>query len=221
MYRPRASCRRCSRSLVAIPRPRRFGSVRMLLSSSCPGSSPARAPVPTISLSTEATQRRTPGACSPRRSSACRLSAGAVGARSSRCAPRNAPRLGWAKSARSIVSRIVACCRDHVAVTFRTVRDGHHLDGLSSATTARRQRPHGITHRDALSAAYPDAGPEHLPRRVQRSMPSASLWLGMCHEGGPWAAHGVEPAGGQAAHGTAAGADRDERADRQRRPLDH
>lgn len=105
----------------------------MPLSSSCPGSSAARAPVPAISSPTEATHRRTCGVCSPRRSSACRLSAGAVGARSSRCARRNAPRLGSVKSARSILSRMVACCRDLVSATFRAAGDRHHSDALPSA----------------------------------------------------------------------------------------
>ena len=61
-----------------------------------------------------------------------------------------------------------------------------------------------------------------LPQaRVQRSMPSASLCWGCAYEGGRWATRGVERAGGQAPHGRAAGADRHERADRQRRPLDN
>ena len=92
----------------------------MLFSSSCPWSTAASATVPRIRSPSAPTQRRTPSACSAVRSSACRLSGGAVGSMSSRWACRNAASRGSPKSARVMCTGSV--WRGRVAAASRLYR---------------------------------------------------------------------------------------------------
>lgn len=89
------------------PCPRRSAAVRMLLTSSCPGSSADRAPVATMSPSTDPTHNRMPVRCSAATSRAWTLSAGEVATMSSRCAWRNASSHGSPKSA-GAMTRVMA-----------------------------------------------------------------------------------------------------------------
>lgn len=97
----RASWMRCSTICLPKPRPRTDGAVRMLLTSSwCPDPSVwTNAPVTTSTPSRRPTHIRTVGASKAARSSACRLSRGAVGAMSSRWSCRKPFSSGSPKSA--------------------------------------------------------------------------------------------------------------------------